>query len=243
MFKFSLTRQWQRLGRRFNGEAPRVVVRGRHSWLWYALLLVIVACISGLGSWWLAHPQGASDVRKELAALREEAISRQEELVRLRSQVGTEHSALAIERATQKQLLERIAALEQENSALKEEAHFFERLLNSAAEEASVRVETFRLLREDATGYRYRLLLTFRSARTLPEFRGRLQILVTYRSNGGDHVMEVFLPADSGGERVEMKHFARREGVFRIPEGAVLVSAEARLFQGGMVRASQQAQL
>jgi hypothetical protein len=48
--------------------------------------------------------------------------------------------------------------------------------------------------------------------------------------------LEILLPAKSalGGEYdLEIRHFARKEGVFELPAGAVLEAVEARILQGG----------
>ncbi|NJD25771.1 MAG: hypothetical protein FIB06_10250 [Betaproteobacteria bacterium] len=237
-----LIRQWRRLRGAFDASAPRVVVRGHLSWWWQLLVLVFVACLASATTWLAMRTGDAEELRRDLEVLRRDAGQRQEELSRLRVLVGTEQSALAIEQAAQRQMLVRIAALEGDNAIQKEELLLLEKLLTASADEAVVRIESFRVLREGESRFRYRLLLACRPARALPEFRGRLQIAVTYSLDGKEH--GILLPSsEGGGERVELKHFARREGGFSIPEGAALIGAEARLFQGERLSASKHAQL
>lgn len=49
---------------------------------------------------------------------------------------------------------------------------------------------------------------------------------------------QVLFP-DKSASAVEIRHFLRREGRLVVPEGAVLISVEVRLLQGGKLLSSQ----
>ena len=119
-------------------------------------------------------------MERELDSLRQQIAEQKDELSLLRSKAGTGQNAVSIERAAQQQLLAELQRLERENAALKEDILLFERLIPLAGNETGVRVENFRVTQEALPRYRYRLLLAFQPAKQSPEFRGRLQLAITF---------------------------------------------------------------
>ena len=94
-----------------------------------------------------------------------------------------------MERSTQLQLGDRVKGLELENAALKEDMRLFERLIPAAGEEATIRLEGFRVVPDGEQRYRYRALLAFQSGKQAPEFRGQLQISVVFSSRKAQEMM------------------------------------------------------
>jgi hypothetical protein len=169
--------------------------------------------------------------------LRQQLLAQGEELNMLRSAAGTGKNAVNIERAAQQQLLNRIQRLESENTGLKEDILLFERLIPVAGESASVRVENFRVSKESATRYRYRLLIAFQPDKQSPDFRGRLEVAVSFANAG--KALQLMLPqkGESPADyQLQIKHFLRREGVFELPVGAILQGVEARVLQGDTLK-------
>lgn len=230
--------------RKFGVLSPRVVVR-RHLPRWLQLLGAVSFAILMFGLGWVAaNYWGWGGRFDDGAEFRRQLQLQQEELALLRSVAGAGQNAVSIERATHQQLLLRISALEAENAALKEDMRIFERLIPRASEGASVRIENFRVSYDSGTRYRYRLLVVFQPDRQQIEFRGRLQLTVTYVSSGV--VKQLFLPEtrDSADRfLLEVRHFLRQEGGFELPAGAVLRSVESRLLQGDAIKSKQLAQL
>lgn len=221
----------KRFRSRFGIAAPRVVVRTALPGYWFAagaaaflffLLLVL----------WYFHAGGFGESEK-LAQLRERLNSQQAELVVLRSVAGTGQSAVSMERAAQKQLVARIAELEAENAALKEDMLIFERLIPVVGQESVVRIESLRIVPVTASQYRYRLLIAYQAAQRASVFQGRYEISVAFKDPQGN-VQRLPL---SGG--LEIRHFLRREGGFDLPSGCTLLSVEARLLQNTKVVAEQ----
>lgn len=240
----SVTLKLRKFRRRFGISAPRVVVRTHVPWQWLVLAALLFALLLLLGGWLVAQRNEAGALVYEVANLREKALAQREELDLLRSTAGTGLNAVSIERATQQQLLNRITALEEENAALKEDILLFDRLIPSAGESASVRIENFRVTREFDGRYRYRLIIAFQSGAGGADFRGRMQLAVSYVRFGKSELIE--LPSSQDGAenfQLSVKHFARRDGVFQLPKGAEIKGVEARIFQGDTLRVKRSAQL
>jgi hypothetical protein len=240
----AVTLKLKRFRRRFGISAPRVVVRSHVPWQWLTLPAVLLALLLGTAGWLMAQRNEAGVLGQEVESLRQQVLTQREELDFLRSTAGTGKNAVSIERAAQQQLLTRIRNLEAENSGLKEDMLLFERLIPVAGETASVRVENFRVIKEPGARYRYRLLIAFQPDKQNTDFRGRLQIAISYASAG--KAMQLLLPEkqNSAAEyQLDVKHFLRREGGFELPAGAVLQGVEARVLQGDTLKSKRVAQL
>lgn len=230
--------------RRFGISAPRVVVRNHLSWQWGLLIIASAIIFLGGGLWLLFQGRLAGGFGGELEILRQELASHREELSSLRVLTGTRQNMVSMELATQQQLLARINSLERENKVLKEDIRWFERLIPVVGDEAVVRVENFRVMRDVGEQYRYRLLVAFQPARQVPEFRGQLQLVVSFILAGKEQT--VFFPKDrepTTQYQLELKHFLRREGVFELPSNAQLRAVEVRILQGNALKFKQLAQL
>jgi hypothetical protein len=205
-----------------------------------AILLAFFLAVVG---WLAAQKKETGILGGEVESLRLQLQAQREELSILRSTAGTGQSAVSIERAAQQQLLGKVQGLEAENAALKEDILLFERLIPIVGERASVRVENFRVFKESGTRFRYRLLIAFQSDKQTPDFRGRLQVAISYAS--GSKVLQLVLPEgreNAAEYQLEIKHFLRREGVFELPVGAVLQGVEARVLQGDTLKSKRLAQ-
>ncbi len=230
--------------RRFGITASRVVVRSHLPWQWLALAATVAFLLLAILIWLVLRGNGAGVMGRELDSLHQQFNEQREELNLLRSMAGTGQNAVSIERAAQQQLLARLESLERENRSLKEDILLFERLIPVIGEEAVVRVENFRVIRDVGARYRYRLLLAFQSAKQSPEFRGRLQLAITFLLAGREQ--QLVLPDKRGAVgdyQLEIKHFLRREGVFELPLGAELKAVEARVLQGDTLMSKRLAQL
>jgi len=221
-----------------------VVIRSHVPWQWLFFSGVLLLLLFGILVWFFFQQGQAGALGREVEVLRQELQMQSDELTLLRSTVGTGQNSVSIERAAQQQLLGRIALLEHENRSLKEDILLFERLIPVVGEEAAVRVENFRVVRESKTRYRYRLLLAYQPARQVPEFRGGLQLVVSYVLAGKEQQM--LLPERLTGAleyQIEMKHFLRREGVFELPQRGEIKAVEARILQGDTLKAKRLAHL
>ncbi len=198
---------------------------------WQMLGAAIMLLLLGFIFWSLYS--GRLGESERLAELNERLNSQQAELVALRSSAGTGQSAVSMERAAQRQLAARLAELEAENAALKEDMLIFERLIPVMGQESAVRIESLRVKPDTGGRYRYRLLFAYQPARRGVVFQGKYDVVAIFKDAVG---VERRQPVSGG---VEIRHFLRREGWFELPEGAVLLSVDASLLQNGKVVASQ----
>jgi len=221
-----------------------MVVRGHLPWYLLAIPVVLLALLLAVGGWLVAQRNQAGKLGQEVDSLRQQLQEQREELNLLRSVAGTGQSAVNIERATQQQLLGRLQLLESQNAALKEDILLFERLIPPAGERASVSVENFRVVSEANGRYRYRLLIAFQPDRQTTDFRGRLQLAITYFAAGKER--NLLLPSNQNNFAdylIDTKHFLRKEGLFELPQGGRLLSVEARVLQGDTLKFKGLAQL
>lgn len=234
----------KKIRRRFGITASNVVVRSHTPWQWLALGAIVFCSVLGVLIWLVMPGNRTGVIEPELVTLRQQIAEQYDELSLLRSKVGTGQNAVSIERAAQQKLLAELQRLERENAALKEDILLFERLIPLVGEETGIRVESFRVTREVLPRYRYRLLLAFQPAKQNPEFRGRLQLAISFVFAGKDQ--QLLLPEKRGAVgdfQLEIKHFLRREGVFELPPGAELKAVEARVLQGDTLLTKRLAQL
>lgn len=218
-------------------------MRSHVPWQWIAAPLVLLALLLATAGWLMAQRNEAGVLGAEVDLLRQELQAQSEELHMLRSAAGTGKNAVSIERAAQQQLLSKIQSLEAENAGLKEDMLLFERLIPVAGEGASVRVENFRVFKESPTRYRYRLLVAFQPDKQYSDFKGRLEMVISYASAG--RALQLHLPGKqegAGNYQLQIKHFLRREGSFELPAGALLQGVEARVLQGDTLKSRQLAQ-
>jgi len=230
--------------RRFGITASRVIVRSQLPKQWLALAATAAFLLLAILIWLLLRGNEVGVMGSELDSLRQQLNEQGTELNLLRSMAGTGQNAVSIERATRQQLLAKMESLERENRSLKEDVLLFERLLSVTGEGAVVRIENFRVIREVGIRYRYRLLLAFQPAKQSSEFRGRLQLAITFLLAGKEQ--QLVLPDKRGGVgdyQLEIKRFLRREGVFELPQGAELKAVEARVLQGDTLMSKRLAQL
>lgn len=230
----------KKIQRRFGIMAPRVVVRSHVSWQLYVFPVVLLLLLVVVMVWSLTRQNEAGVLVREMSLLREQLSKQREELYFLRSTAGTGKNAVAIERATQAQLLAKLEALESENAALKEDMLTFERLIPSAEGVASISVESFRVVPELPGGFQYRLLLVYLSDKRVPTFQGRLRFLLTCVGPRGEQLIALPGSADvSSSYRLEVRHFLRKEGVFQLPEGFHLKGVEVQVFQGDVLKSKR----
>ncbi|WP_415036401.1 DUF6776 family protein [Azonexus sp.] len=226
----------KRFRHRFGITAPRVVVRTAYPRHWL-LSMVALAAVALFALLWSVREHAANS--GQLGELQQRVKEQHEELSLLRGSVGTGKNAVSMERAAQQQLLARIAALESENAALREDMLIFERLIPASGQTAQLRIENFRLTPETSDGrYRYRLLIAFQPAQRGEFFRGRYQITLVYRKSSGENA-EMRFPAEQSNI-FEVRNFLRQEGSMTLPANSTLLSAHARITRAGKLEAEEQ---
>lgn len=230
-------RQW------FGIAAPRVAVHSQLPWHWRWLGFAATAALLAVAAFWLYDQSGelsgddAAGLRKKLRDTRGQLELAHAELEQLRAVANAADSRVSIERSAQNKLAQQLRTLEQENARLREDLATFDGLLSAESRSAqSLVVQRFQVEPDLLPGeYRYRVLLFMQSARRAPEFRGRLELVVSLTEGGRSAIMSFPEPADADAEafRLGFKHFQRVEGTFRVSANAKVDSVQVRVYEAG----------
>ncbi|MCX8085698.1 MAG: hypothetical protein N3C63_02225 [Rhodocyclaceae bacterium] len=234
---------------RFGIAAPEVAVRTKLPWYWRAIGWVAIIFLSvGLVEW--AFDAGRriagfnrSETELELEALRAENLALKEEVGRLRGLLTASESNLQIERAAQQLLSEKNAALVQENAKLKEDIAVFERLSGRLGKPAGdVVLDRVTVRPEGGPGhYRYSFVLMLQGGRKGKESLFNLQLVALPRTPSGG--AKIVLPTpdqqDKSQYEIVLKNFRRIEGKFALPAGFLPSAIEIRIYEAGILKASE----
>lgn len=242
----------RRLRSRYGIAAPRVSVRTHIPWYWRALAITLIAaCALALGRWiYDAGRQFAgfdrSESAVEIVTLSSRVSELEAELSQLRKSAAAGESSLQIEQTTQQQLTQQVRILEEENARLKEDLAAFEQLSSGEGQPGGLTIGRLRIQPTGKPGeYRYALLAMYRAAVKSQEFSGTIKFLVTVQRDGRDAIIEIPGGADVGSSayQISVRNFRKIEGNFVLPAGAVARSVEARIMQGGVIKASRRTTL
>ena len=238
----------RRLRGRFGIAAPRVAVRTHIPWYWRGLAIVVMSAAALALAGWI-YDMGrrfagfdSSVSAQEVATLRSRVQELETERERLRGTADASESKIQIEQATLRQLTTQVGALEQENARLREDLAAFENLVQGDGKGGGLVLSRFRVEATTTPGqYRFHLVAALNGANKPIEFMGMLRIVATVQEGGRDVSIQIPGPNDPAAAQyqVTIKHLRKLEGVFSIPPGARLKSVEARLMQGGVVKATQ----
>ncbi|MDE2599240.1 MAG: hypothetical protein KGL40_06415 [Rhodocyclaceae bacterium] len=233
----------RRLRGRFGISAPRLTVRTHVPWHWRAASIIVITAASLALAGWI-YDAGRSIAGFKNAAmdtLKTRVEDQEAELKELRNTVTASSARLQIEQAAQDQLKKHAAELEEENVRLKEELAVFENMAQGRGAEGSLAISRLRVEPAGEGGYNYTMLVTRQQTKKDGEFRGQLQFLLNIQEAGHGAMISLPVAGDPEAVRyqVAFRNFHRLAGRFRIPDGAQLISVEARLVQDGGVKATQ----
>jgi len=143
-------------------------------------------------------------------------------------------------------LSKQIVSLQQENTQLKEEGAFFEKLIGSAAgSKNGLAVQRMQAERETVNSYRFRALIVQGSAES--PFKGKLTLIATIIADGKRS--NINLPDEQpdliASLALDFKTYQRVEGIFKVPANAQLKTLQMRVIPAGSKepRAQQSLQL
>jgi hypothetical protein len=230
----------RRLSRTFGIDAQRVAVRPQLSWRWklpalLALLLVVA------GMWWWGFDFGQflggfnrSEVEPKMQRLERENASLRAESEALRLQLSSLESDLNMARGAQASLSSQALELQAENTQLKEELAFLQKLVSDTGKEGTVVIQRLAAEPEGEAAYRFRALLVRGGSRE-EEFTGQLALQATLLAGGRTVVLT--LPQDDAATATALalrfKYYQRVEGTFKVPAGSQLRSLQARVLEPG----------
>jgi Sec-independent protein translocase protein TatA len=233
----------RRLRSRFGISAPRLTVRTHVPWHWRAAsVIIIIAASLALAGWIYDAGRSIAGFKSSaMDTLKARMEDQEMELKELRAAVNGASASLQIEQAAQEQFKKHTAQLEEENIRLKEELAVFENMAQGRGVDGSLAISRLRVEHAGDGGYAYTMLVTRQQTRKDGEFKGQLQFLLNIQQAGRGAMITLPGTGDPEAARyhVAFRNFHRLAGRFRIPEGAQLISVEARLIQDGNVKATQ----
>lgn len=230
--------RWKLLRRRLSVSAPRMIVRSHLPWpLRWAVAAVVLGFSAAIALWAFEFGKSIAGfdfgVKEEVVRLRAEVKQLREDGERALSVANTADSLLKTERAAQERLAQQVRQLEGEKQSLQADLGFFEKLIPAAGEGLQLRA-----LQAEVTApgeLRYQLLV-MQTGKSPAEFRGRYDLLLTGLVDGRPWAMSM----PGGPKPLQLKQYARVDGMFDLPAEAVIKTVQARVTDSqGTVRATQ----
>lgn len=159
-----------------------------------------------------------------------EELNRTRELIKLDKQARTKLTLL-------------VNNLETENARLKEDLAFYQDFIPGPSN-TEISLKRLQVTKDTVPRqYRYRALIVQGDKK--PTIDLKIQVLVQYLREGKPDMMVFPLNRESSEEKfsVELKRFARIDGLFEIPEGTKLDKVEIRLMDNGDLKAQASVKL
>ena len=231
--------RWKLLRRRWS--TPRVTVR-RHlpwpiRWLSGALVLGFSAAIA-LWAFETGKDLAGLDrsAKVELAQLREESANLKEERDKAQAIANTAESLLKAEKAAEEGLAAELKRSEADRLALKADLGFFQQLIpQGGGTPEGLTIRGFQVDVAAPGHVRYQLLV-MQGGRTAVQFNGRYELVLSGTVDG----LPWTSAASASAQPIQVKQYARVEGMVDCPPQAVVKSAQVKVTDaGGAVRALQ----
>ena len=234
--------RWKLLRRRLSISAPRMTIRSHLPWpLRWAVAAVVLGFSAAIALWAFELGKGLAGLdkgsRDELVQLRAEVARLRAEGERATSIANTADSLLKAERTAQERLAQQLRQLEADKQALQADLGFFERLLPVAGE--GVQLRGLQAERKAPGELRYQLLV-MQPGKSVSEFKGRFDITVA----GTLDCKAWSMSLPGGPKPLQLKQYARLEGLIDHPAGAVIQTVQARVTDSqGTVKSTQTVRL
>ena len=237
---------WRRARQHFSIDAPRMAVRSRLPWPWRA---VVGACLLAVvaGMWWWGYDFGQifgvvnrKEIETRIAALEAENADLRKEAAQLRAKTMQQESELTMTSGAQAALSREALELSTENSQIKEELVFLQKLVADSNKQVGLSIQRLSVEREREDAWHYSLLLV-RGGSPKEEFVGQVTLQVTVQPTaiGGPPARPtiVTLPDDQPGTGaalvLKFKYYQRLEGTIRVPNGSAVRAVTVRAFESG----------
>ena len=223
-----------------------MAVRTHLSWPWRAVLGVALVGVVG-GMWWWGFDFGQifggfnrKEIEVQLATLQAEVGQLRAETTALRARSSSLASELAMKEGAQSTLSKQAAELQSENSQLKEELVFLQKLVADSNKQVGLSIQRLAVERVQEDTYRYGMLVA-RGGSPAGDFEGTIVLQFTLMPTAGDGVpvRPVVLtlpdeqPATAAALKLNFKYYQRVEGSFHVPPGASLRAVTARAYEAG----------
>ena len=237
---------WRRVRQHFSIDAPRMAVRSRLPWPWRAVAgTCVLAVVAGM--WWWGFDFGQifggfnrKEIEARIVALEGENADLRKENAQLHAKTMQQESELAMTAGAQASLSRQALELSTENSQIKEELAFLQKLVADSNKQVGLSIQRLSVEREREDAWRYRLLLV-RGGNPKEEFVGGVTLQVTVQpvAAGGPPPRPTILtlPDDQPGAGpalgLKFKYYQRLEGTIAVPSGSLVRAVTVRVFESG----------
>jgi hypothetical protein len=232
--------RWKLFRRRLSVSAPRVIVRSHLPWpLRWAVIALVLGFSASIALWAFQFGESLAgldkDAKAELVKLRAEVAQLREDRDKAEAVANTAESLLKTERATEERLATQLRQSEGDKLQMRSDLGFFERLIPAGGAGGGLSVRGFQAS-ADAPGHLRYQVLVMQAGKTAAAFNGRYDL--TLGGTLDDKPWSVTAPG--GPQALNVKQYARVEGVVDYPEHAVVKTVQLRVTDaGGSVRAMQ----
>jgi hypothetical protein len=215
-----------------------MAVRSAMPWpLRWAGVAIVLGFCGAIGLWAFELGKNLAGLevaaKEELLRLRAEVAQLRDDREKAQSVVNTSASLITAERAAMDRLAAQIRSLEAENRALRADLGFFEKLIPSGRGEA---VAIRGLQAEVLAGAQLRWqVLVLQPSKNAPEFRGKLELVVSGNLDGKPWMMA--LPG--GALPLHFRQYRRMEGMLDLPPEVEVKNVSAKVVDGAATRAVQ----
>jgi hypothetical protein len=230
----------RKLRQTFGISAPRMAVRTHLSWRWRVpALLALVGLVAGM--WWWGFDFGQflggfnrSAIAEKQAQLEADLTQARNENTRLRVKASELESDIHIMRGAQATLSKQELELQAENTQIKEELAFLQKLYSDTGKQGTILIQRLTAEREHDDAYHYSLLIV-RGGKPLDEFSGQLTLQASILTAG--RPATIALPEDQPDAaatlKLKFKYYQRIEGTIRVPPGSQLRALQAKVMETG----------
>ena len=232
------------LGRRvrqtFGISAPRMAVRTHLSWRWKVpALFVLLGLIAGM--WWWGFDFGQllggfnrSAVAEQQARMEAELAATKAENAKLHVRVSELEMDLNVARGAQATASKQALEVQNENTQIKEELAFLQKLVSDTSKQGIVSIQRFSAERERDDAYHFSVLVV-RGGNPTNDFQGELTLQAGVVASG--KTTTIALPEDqpeaASALRLNFKYYQRVEGTLRVPSGGQLRTLQAKVLESG----------
>jgi hypothetical protein len=230
----------RKLRQTFGISAPRMAVRTHLSWRWKVpALLALLGLVAGM--WWWGFDFGQflsgfnrSAVAEKRVQLESDLAQATSENAKLRTKASELESDLNIMRGAQATLFKQTLELQGENTQIKEELAFLQKLFSDTGKQGTILIQRLSVERERDDAYHYSLLIV-RGGKPIDDFSGQLTLQASILTEG--RPVTIVLPEDqpdaAAALKLKFKYYQRIEGTIRVPQGSELRTLQAKVMETG----------
>jgi hypothetical protein len=237
---------WRRVRRQFTISAPRMAVRTALPWPWRAGVGIALVVLVG-GMWWWGFDFGQifggfnrKEIEGRIVTLESETAKAIQETSQLRARNSQLETELAMMQGAQQTLTRQSADLAQENTRIKEELAFLQKLVSDSSKAIGLAIQRMEAEPAGEDAWRYSLLIV-RGGTPRDDFEGQLTLQATLSTptmaSAIPRQTVITLPDDQPDAaaplKLRFKYYQRVEGMFRVPPGAQLRALTARAYEAG----------